>query len=204
MNAIFLTEREAREFIANKFGKDAKINPSSVDDRTAFDVNELPFDWSGDIQAFNVNDGEAFVAYWESADAEITVSFNGVSAKFDSLYRARCCAEDMKKVAEDCNAQGVITLSDDDGVFDEIEVELFDDEEDEADDATFANAWVRKSLGKKIATARKNASMSIRELASASGLAKNNIERIESSAYNYTIDTLNRVLKVLKLDLIIE
>lgn len=46
--------------------------------------------------------------------------------------------------------------------------------------------------------------MSIRELASASGLAKNNIERIECGAYNYTVDTLNRVLKVLKLDLIIE
>ena len=204
MNAIFLTEREAREFIVNKFGKDAKITPSSVDDRTAFDVNEIPFDFSGEVQAFNVNDCEAFVAYWESADTEITVSFNGVSAKFDSLYRARCCAEEMKDVAEECNAQGVITLSDEDGVFDEIEVELFDEEEDEADEATFANAWFRKSVGEKIATARKNASMSIRELASASGLAKNNIERIESGAYNYTIDTLNRVLKVLKMDLIIE
>ena len=204
MNAIFLTEREAREFIANKFGKDATLKSSSVDDSTIFDVNEIPFDWSGEVQAFNVNDGEAFVAYWESADAEFTVSFKGVTAKFDSLYRARCCAEEMKDVAEDCNPQDVITISDEDGVLEEIEVELFDNEEDEADEAAFANAWFRKSVGKKIATARKNASMSIRELASASGLAKNNIERIESGAYNYTIDTLNRVLKVLNLDLIIE
>ena len=47
MIAIFVTEREAREFIASKYGEHAELRISSVSDTTRFDIDKVPYQWGG-------------------------------------------------------------------------------------------------------------------------------------------------------------
>lgn len=199
MKAIFVTEREAREFIVSNYGKDVIIRNSSVDDRTRFDVDEVPYSWSGEISAFEVNNGEAYVGYMECENT-YTIEFAGLSETTDSLYSTREIADEMKDIAEDLNVSGNIILSSEiDGEIDTIEVERYYEDEPEGTPEDFAKAWNRLKIGKAIRKARNRKCMSIRELAKATGLSKNNIERIESGLYNYTIDNLKTILNVLDL-----
>lgn len=199
MIAIFVTEREAREFIASNYGKDAIIRNSSVSDRTGFDIDEVPYQWSGKTSAFEVNNGEAYVGYLEGENT-FTIEFAGLSETTDSLYSAREIANEMKDIAEDLNVSGNIILSSEIyGEMDSIEVERYFDDEPEGTPEDFAKVWNRLKIGKVIRKARNRKCMSIRELAKATGLSKNNIERIESGLYNYTIDNLKTILSALDL-----
>lgn len=62
---------------------------------------------------------------------------------------------------------------------------------------------IRKDVGKRIADARKNQGLNVRDLAEKCGLSKNHISRIETGKYNYTIDTLICVTRALGLHLTI-
>lgn len=199
MKAIFVTEREAREFIANNYGKDAIIRNSSVSDTTGFDIDEVPYQWGGETAAFEVNNGEAYVGYMECENT-YTVEFAGLSETTDSLYSAREIAEEMKDIAQDLNVVGNIILSSElDGEIDTIEVERYYEDEPEGTPEDFAKAWNRRTIGKAIRKARNKKCMSTHQLAKATGLSKNNIERIESGLYNYTIDNLKTILSALDL-----
>lgn len=201
MEAIFVTEREAREFITNNYGEDAIIRNSSVDDRTQFDVDEVPYSWSGEISAFEVNNGEAYVGYMECENT-YTIEFAGLSETTDSLYSAREIADEMKDIAEDLNVSGNIILSSEiDGEIDTIEVERYYEDNPEGSNEDFAKAWNRRRIGKAIRKARNKKCMSTHQLAKATGLSKNNIERIESGLYNYTIDNLKTILSALDLNI---
>lgn len=204
MNAFFLTKNEALEFIKKHFGENVIIrNNKMVDDSTEFDINEVPFPWSGETEAFEVNNGEAYIAYWEG-DAVYTIKFHDFEVKSDCDYRARQVAEQMKEVAEDCNISGKISVSDGYEIFEEIEVDLYDEEEPEGNIVDFKNAWKRAEIGQTIRKARTAKGLSIRELAKIADMSKNNIERIENGAYNYTIDNLNAIASALDITLTVE
>lgn len=62
----------------------------------------------------------------------------------------------------------------------------------------------RKRIGDMIREAREERRMSIRDLAAAAGVSKNNVARVEGGKYNYTIDVLSAIAKVLGLDVTLE
>lgn len=62
----------------------------------------------------------------------------------------------------------------------------------------------RQEIGIKIKRRRKEKGLSIRQLADAAGMSKNNVERIEGGIYNYTIDNLKAILDALDLELKID
>lgn len=201
MIAIFVTEREAREFIASKYGEHAELRISSVSDTTRFDIDKVPYQWGGVTSAFEVNNGEAYVGYLECENI-YTIEFAGLSETTDSLYSAREIADEMKDIAEDLNVIGNIVISSEiDGEIDTIEVERYNSDDSESAPEDFAKAWNRRTIGKAIRNARTLKCMSIRELAKETGLSKNNIERIESGLYNYTIDNLKTILSALDLNI---
>lgn len=195
--AAFLTEKEALEYITREFGEDATVKACTIDNHDQWDIDEIPFSWSGETSAYMVNGGEAFVAYWEVLGAKFVVEFCGVKVETDALYRAREIAERMKKLAEDCNAAGVITIDGEE----ETEVELFDEDEPQADAATFANVWTRREIGRTIKAAREAKGYTIRELAAMVDMSKNHISRIEGGIYNYTLDNLNTIARALGIEL---
>lgn len=201
MIAVFVTEREAREFIASNYGEDAILRNSSVSDTTRFDIDEVPYQWGGVTSAFEVNNGGAYVGYMECENT-YTIEFAGLSETTDSLYFAREIADEMKDIAEDLNVIGNIVISSGiDGEIDTIEVKRYYEDEPEGTPEDLAKAWNRRRIGKAIRKARNKKCMSTRQLAKATGLSKNNIERIESGLYNYTIDNLKTILSALDLNI---
>lgn len=202
MKAIFVTEKEAREFINKNFGKDAILKDCEVSDSERFDIDEVPYQWGGYTFAYEVNNGEAYVGFMEEPGAVYSAVFCGVSELAFSLYEAREIADRMKDVAEDCNVAGVISIrSKGEGEIDTVEVGIFDDEEPEGAASDFVKAWKKLEIGAAIKEARSAQSISIRELAQLTGMSKNNIVRIEAGLYNYTIDNLVEILSALKMDL---
>ena len=202
MKAIFVTEKEAREFIYNNFGKDATLKDCEVSDSERFDIDEVPYTWGGYTFGYEVNNGEAYVGFMEEPGASYSAVFCGVSELAFSSYEVREIAERMKDVAEDCNVTGVISIRKaDEGEIDTVDVELFDDEEPEGTASDFMKAWKRLEIGAAIKESRAAQNISIRELAQLTGMSKNNIVRIEAGLYNYTIDNLVEILSALKMDL---
>lgn len=73
----------------------------------------------------------------------------------------------------------------------------------------YPDIWVKEQLlrdqritiGRAIATARKELGLSVRDLAKRCGLAANHISRIETGKYNYNIDTLLTILGSLGLQI---
>lgn len=61
----------------------------------------------------------------------------------------------------------------------------------------------RKRIGKMIREKRVQQHMSIRDLATAAGVSKNNVDRVEAGKYNYTIDVLSAIAGALCLDVIL-
>lgn len=201
MNAIFLTEKEAREFIRENFGLNAKIKMASADDSTDFEIDEVPYTWDGEVAAFDVNHGEALVAYLEDTNV-YTITFGEVKETSDSLYRARQIIEEMTATAEDLNVSGTIVLEDEiQGEIDSIEIEQYLDDEPAGTSEDLFKAWMRLKIGRAIRDERHRQCLSIRKLAELSGMSKNNVERIECGLYNYTIDNLTSILRALNLTL---
>lgn len=204
MYAIFETEKDARQFIIANYGKDAVLTPATVSDGCNFDVDEMSISWSGETSAYEVNDGEAYVGFWEAPDEVYTITFNGVSETTDRHSEAQRIADSIKELAESYNVAGTIIIkSSVSDFYDEIEVEQYDSDEP-ADEKGFYNDFTRMKIGKAIRAARIEQRMSIRELAAAAGMSKNNVVRIEDNAYNYTIDNLNAICRVLNLNISID
>ena len=125
--AIFMTEKEARNFIKNNTNE--IITKTSVNDRTRFDIDELPadFTWSGEISALEA--GDFIAAYWEAEGNMFTVKVGDVINKeFDSLYEARKFAKHLVDLMEDENIEGTVTI---DGMGDEEEFYVYADENEE-------------------------------------------------------------------------
>lgn len=199
MKAIFVSEKEAREFISRNYGNDAILKNSSIDSFTHFEIDEVPYNWTGETAAFDVNNGEACVGYLECENT-YTVKFGDVAEIADSLYCAREIAEEMKEMAEEMNVSGNIIISSEiDGEVDVTEVELYDEDEPAETIESFAKVWNRVQIGRKIRAERERQSMSVRELSRKAGLSKNNIDRIERGDYNYSIDNLKSILLALGL-----
>lgn len=195
MNAIFITEKEAREFIGREYGEDARLKSASITSDMHFDIDEVPYPWGGETAAFDVNHGEALVGYMEE-DNEYRITYYDIEEKADSLYAAREIAAAIKREAEDLCVFGVIEISDRFGFTDEIEVDNeYDDEP--GDPAELYAKWQRLKIGKRIKDMRLSKALSIRELAALAGLSKNHIVRIEEGRYNYTVDTLTSVANAL-------
>lgn len=99
MKAIFLTEAEAREFIAAEFGADATITKASVTSDTTFDIDKVPYAWDGEIEAYRVN-GDSLVGFMEPKGAEYTVEFGDTTETATSHYAACRIADRIKAEAE--------------------------------------------------------------------------------------------------------
>lgn len=132
--AFFITEREAREWIAKEFGEDVVLKPDSFTDGmlNGCEVDEYPYSWCGESAAFDVNFGEACVGFWESGDITYQVVFksgdNVLSFEFDALCRAREAADKIDIQAEGLNVAGEIIIKNDFEIIDEIQVEHDNDE----------------------------------------------------------------------------
>lgn len=199
MNAIFLTEKEALDYIYNEFGYQAAVKRISADDSINYEIDEVPFTWDGEVSAFEVDNGEALVAFLEDENV-YTISFGKVVETTDSLYRARKIIEEMIATAEDLNVSGTIVLRDEiQGEIDSIEIEQYLEEEAAGTSEDFFKSWMRLKIGRVIREERHRQCLSIRKLAELSGMSKNNVERIEGGLYNYTIDNLNSIISVLNL-----
>lgn len=199
MNAIFLTENEALDYIYNEFGNQAAVQRIIADDSINYEIDEVPFTWDGEVSAFEVNNGEALVAFLEDENV-YTISFGKVVETTDSLYRARKIIEEMIATAEDLNVSGTIVLSDEiQGEIDSIEIEQYLEDEAAGTPEDFYKSWMRLKIGRVIREERHRQCLSIRKLAELSGMSKNNVERIECGLYNYTIDNLNSIISVLNL-----
>ncbi|MDE6237846.1 MAG: hypothetical protein K2M45_08265 [Muribaculaceae bacterium] len=150
--AFFITEREAREWIAKEFGEDVVLKPDSFTDDmlNGCEVDEYPYSWSGESSAFNVNFGEACVGYWESADAVFQLIFksaeNEISYKYDAACRADKALEILKEIAERLNIGGKIIVKDNFDNYDEVFI-VPDDEEPEGSFEEFCKQ-VQKELHK--------------------------------------------------------
>lgn len=127
MNAIFLTEKEALDYINATFGIDATTKIVTLDDSTRFDINEMPFTWSGEVSAYEVDEGAAYVAFWESKDNKYTASCGGLEVEADSLWGVReVIVPKFTEAAEKVNFAGEITISERNEVIDIIKVEPMD------------------------------------------------------------------------------
>ena len=201
-NYLFLTEREALEFIHSEFGENAALKDSSINSDARLDNDGLPFSWSGEIAAYLVND-DVTVGYYESLEDRYTVTLGGIKIEVESLWEARETVKPMLiDLAEEINFAGILTIHNQAGeLIDETEVELWDDEEPTADEAAFQKVYRRYEIGKTIREARQQACLSIRELAAKAGVSKNNIQRIEDGRYGVTVDILAQIANVLNLKL---
>lgn len=199
MNAIFLTSKEALKFINDNFN-DATIRRATVDSDMQFDVNELPFDWSGTTDAYEVDSN--LIGYYEPEGIVYSATFNDFTINADSAYEIRSIAKRVESLAEDLNIAGTIVLANNlEGEFDNITVDLYDEEEAEGNMTTFINSWNKIQLGERIKAERIAKAISIRSLSEMVGISKNNIIRIEEGKYNYTIDNLNKIATVLGLNI---
>lgn len=200
IKAAFLTSKEALEFINSRF--DNPIIGRTSTGSNNFDIDNIPFTFDGELSAYEVNGGEAIVAFWEPEDASYTISFNSIKRHADSLHEARAIARGFAAAAEDANCPGDVIITDDNNseVIETITIEDFDDEPI-ATAADVEKLIARRDLGAKIANARKLKGLSIAALAKAADLSKNNIVRIEQGRYNYTIDNLYKISKALDLDI---
>lgn len=207
MNAIFVTEKEAREFINTNFGASARIRGAAVTSDTSFDFDKVPYSWDGETEAYDVNDGEALVGFMEPKGAVYSVSFREHYAEFPSAYQARLSAAAIRDAAEDNNQSGEIIISCNDAagfhgnVVEVIVVEGDDDTPEGEDTSLSANRDTRRRIGAAIHAARVDAKISIRDLADKSGISKNQICRIEAGRLNATIDTLNALAIALNLEI---
>lgn len=207
MNAIFVTEKEAREFINTNFGASARIRCAAVTADTSFDIDEVPYSWDGETEAYDVNDGAALVGFMEPEGAVYSVSFREHYAEFPSVYQARQAAAAIREEAEDNNQSGEIIIGCNDAagfhgnVVEVIIVEGDDDNPEGEDSSLSANRDTRRRIGAAIRAARVAKVMSIRDLADKSGVSKNQICRIETGRLNATIDTLNALAIALNLEI---
>lgn len=198
--AMFLTEREAREYINSTFGENAHLAHSTIDSGCTFDIDTVPFTWDGETAAIEVNNGEAYVGYWESAEAAYAIECLGIVETTDSLYAAREVADKMVEVAEECNVTAEVTITDGFGeIIDTLEVSAEEDEES----ADFYALWKRMTICEAIRKAREAKGLTVRQLGALTGLSKNHIWRLEAGRFNYTIDTLTTVCRVLGLTITI-
>ena len=201
-NYLFLTEREALDFIRSEFGEDAALKSSSLSSDARLDNDGLPFSWSGETAAYLVNN-EVSVGYYESLDDRYTVSLGDVAVTTDSLWEARETVKPkLIDLAEDVNFAGILTIHNQTGeLIDETEVELWDDEEPAADVAAFQKTYRRREIGEMVRNARIHAGLSIRELAAKADISKSNLQRIEDGRYGVTVDTLAAIAGVLNMKL---
>lgn len=93
MKAIFVTEKEAREFINNNFGQDAILKDCEVSDSERFDIDEVPYQWGGSTFAYEVNNGEAYVGFMEEPVFNFGMWFlsrkPSISSRFSSFVEYR-------------------------------------------------------------------------------------------------------------------